>query len=128
MKISRAKTASVGDGKRHGRHRVPEIVDAAGNADLALHRRDHGRHGRKAFRRGLQQVGAVAFVAEHDRVDAAVLQSLQIPGDMVDDGLNPAVRIVERRAGQRQQVGHGDDRRARADALLQPGHDSPVPG
>ena len=114
------------DGQRHGCHRVPEIVDTVGNAQRTLDRRDDGRHGREALRRGLQQVRPVAFVAEHDGIDAAGLESFEITCDMVDDGLHAAIGVVERCPRQRQEMGHRDDGFARARTVLQPGHDVPV--
>src|SRR6202034_1544723 len=59
---------------------------------------------------GPQRVRAIALVAEHDRVKRMLQQYLQVPGHAVDDAGHAPALVIERRAGQRRQVWHRDDR------------------
>ena len=70
---------------------------------------DHRGHRRHAFRRRREEVRAIVLVAEHDRIDPAGLQILDILDDAFDQLCHAAVRVIERRAGQSADVGHGDD-------------------
>ena len=56
----------------------------------------------------LKTIGAIVLIAEHDRVDAARLQILDVREHAFDQLRDAAVRVVERRAGQGADVGHGD--------------------
>ena len=88
--------------------RIPEIIDAERDLEMRLDRLHDGGHAGQAFRRRLEDIGAVVLVAEHDGVDAARLQSVDILEHAFDQLGDAAVRVIERRAGQGADMGHGD--------------------
>ena len=89
--------------------RVPEIVDAEGDLEMGLRGLDHRGHRRHPLGRRREDVGAIVLIAEHDRIDAARLQIVDVGDDAFDQLRDAAVRVIERRAGEGADVGHGDD-------------------
>ena len=93
---------------RHARDRVPEIIDAERRLEMRFGGLDDGGHRRKALGRRFEDIGAIVLVAEHHGVDAARLQALDVGNRAFDQLVEPAVRVVKRRAGQGADVNHGD--------------------
>ena len=88
---------------------VPQIIDAERDLEMGLHRLNDGGHRRDPLRRRLQHIRPVVLVAEHHGVDAARLQRLDVLDHAFDQLLDASVRVIERRARKRADMGHGDD-------------------
>ena len=67
-----------------------------------------GGHRGHALGRRLEDIGPVVLVAEHDRIDAARLQGLDVLEHAFDQLQDAAIRIIERRARKGADMGHGD--------------------
>ncbi len=87
---------------------IPEIIDAERDLEMGLRGLNHGGHRGHAFGRRLEHIGTIVLVAEHDRIDAARLQGLDILEHAFDQLQDAAVRVIERRAGQGADMRHGD--------------------
>ena len=75
---------------------------------MGLHGLDHRSHRRHALGRRREDVGAIVLIAEHDRVDSARLQGLDVLDYAFDQPVETALGVVERRAGQGADVRHSD--------------------
>jgi len=106
VNISRAKAAPVAQAIAT---LVPQIVDAEGDLERGLERRHHRRHARDAFRRRGEAIGSVVLIAEHDGVDAALLQFFDISRGVFDQPVHAAIGVVQRRSRQRPDMSHRDD-------------------
>ena len=89
--------------------RIPQIIDTEGHFESGLDRLDDRRHGGHAFERGRKDIRSVILIAEHDGIDAALLQLVDILQHIGNELLDACCRIIERRARQGPDMGHGDD-------------------
>ena len=110
VKISRDEARAGRGGKRHAGHRIPQHVDAERHRDFVANLADDIGHGRGRGRVDLEFVGPVVLVAEHDRIEARFLQRPQVIAHPFDKPRKAGIGIIERRAGQRAEMHHGDDR------------------
>ena len=100
---------SRGARQRHRGERVPEDVDAerpVPRPQLG----DDGRHRGGDLRADAQPIGPVVLVAEHHRVHTPGEEVVEIGPHPCDELVEARARYVARRARQRRQVRHGDDR------------------
>ena len=116
-----------GHGQVDGGHRVPQDVDAERHFDLGTQFANDPRHGDIRDRLDLGQIRQAGFVGEHDRVDFAVLQRVQILPCPGDHPVRPFVGQVARVAREGLKVAHGDDWLVHPKEVLHPAHVSTLP-
>ena len=85
------------DGQRHRGDRIPEVVDAERHAERRANCGNDRSHRGKAFRGGLQHIGAIALVAEHDRIDAPGLKGFDVAADVVSPGGEAKPKTTKRK-------------------------------
>ena len=90
--------------------RIPEHVDAKGHRELVAKRRDDIGDGGDRGEVGIEGIGAVVLVAEHDRVDPASLERIEIALHPVANAGHAGRFVVERRSREGRQMDHADDR------------------
>ena len=98
-----------GGGDRDARHRIPQVVHAEGHTDAITQEGDDCAHRGDGADRRLQRIGPVVLVAEHDRIDAAILQRLQIHRGLLDEAVHAGLLVIQRRARQGADMHHADD-------------------
>ena len=79
--------------ERDRRHRIPQHVDAERHGDLLAHPADHIGHRRGRGRVDAEFVGPVVLVAEHDGVEAGLLQRVEVFGHAVDQAVDATLGI-----------------------------------
>ncbi len=110
MKISRAKDAPVAAARAHGAHGIPEHVHPEGQRQPRSQPPDQPGHGRGRGGIDGEFVGPVVLVAEHDRVETRGLERIEIARRVLEKPFEPALCVMERCAGQRAEMHHGDHR------------------
>ena len=89
--------------------RVPKHIDAKGYGDFIAQAANHIGHSRRGCGVDLQFIGPVVFVTKHHRIEPGGLQGVQISAGVGQNAFDATVSIIERRAGRRAQVYHGND-------------------
>ena len=111
VKISRTKRAPVAAASAIELIGSHSTLTPNGTRDLRAQRADDIGHRRGRGGVDRELVGPVVLVAEHHGIDAGRLQRLRGPSAAPStNARHPGLGIVQRRAGQRAEMHHGDHR------------------
>ncbi len=95
-------------GERHRRHRIPQHIHAEWYADLAAQLADDHRHGCGGGGVDLEFIRPVILIAEHHRIDAGLLQRMQILAAAFEQSCDSRLRVIKRRTRQGTEMHHRD--------------------
>src|SRR3990170_2332450 len=91
-------------------YRVPQDIHPEGEAHLGAELGDDPGHRSDGDGLYLREIGKAGLVGEHHRVDAAVLEGIQIGPGLFHHPAHALPEVVVGVAGERLEVAHGDDR------------------